>query len=149
MVAVIPAVVAVEQYQRVMVRLQAVAVDSAAAVVDSAAAVADSAAAVAVVDLLRPMEHPVEEAVAADTPVGHRPPATEHPRLQATEHPRLQAMEHRPTAVVVVSEVVASVVERLPAAMEHLVLVEALAAGHRPPVMELHLVPLAATGHHP
>jgi len=147
----------VEEYQQATVRLQVVAVDSAAA------AAADSAVGVAVVDLLRPTEHPVEVAAA-----GHRPPATEHPRLRATGHPRLrvtghphlrvtghlhlQAMGHHPAAAAeAVSEVAASAAEHLPVAMEHLALAAAeavSAVGHYPPVMEPHLAPPAVTEHH-
>lgn len=124
--AVTPAAAA-EEYRRATVRLQAEAVDSAVA--------ADSAVVVTEVDLPRLTEHPVEVAV-VDTPVaaaaGHRPPATEHPRLRVMGH-RLAV------AAAAVSEVVASAAERLPAAMEH----------HRLPVMEPHLARPAATGHHP
>lgn len=143
----IPAVAA-EEYRRATVRLQAAAVAA-----DSAAVVTE------VVDLPRLTEHPVEVAVAADTPaVGHRPPATEHRRPPATEHPRHQATGPRPAAAAAaVSEVVALAVVRPPAAtepplraaMEHLVPAEVSAAGHRPPATEPHLDPPAATGHRP
>ena len=153
---VIPAA-AGEEYRRATVHLQV------------AAAVAVAVVATEVVDLPRHTEHPVEVVVAVE----HHPLAMVHLRPPAMVHHRPRVMEHRPAAAAAaaaaaaVSEVVASAVEHLPAVMEHhppaamehhlpavmehlaLVEVEVSAAGHRPPVTELHLVPPAATGHHP